>query len=260
MKEKIISILMIIVGFFSLSILVINELPRLQDYSKARKLYTKIEKEYTEPSKRKGTETPLNDNDSSGDLDSDFDCIEVDSTKLLLKNTDYIGWIYVPKTKISYPVVKSVDNRDYLHSNFYGQYSFPGTIFLDARCNGDIMKDHTILYGHNMTDGSMFADLKKFYNSEFTKEHPVFWFITPEQNLLYKIFSVCQSDPSDEVQFGVSYADEMHFIKDMEALKNRSLIKIDIDVEKGDRVMTLSTCNNDRVSRCTVNGILIGSF
>lgn len=260
MKEKIISILMMLVGFCLLSMLIINEFPRLQDYSHARKLYTEIEEEYTKPPLKEVPEIPSEDADKFEELNSEYDCIEVDSEKLLQENTDYIGWIYVPKTKISYPVVKSSNNQDYLHSNFYRQYSFPGTIFLDTRCNGDIMKDHTILYGHNMTDGSMFAGLKKFYNQKYVEEHSFFWFITPEQNFLYKIFSVCQSNPSDEVQFGIPHTDETHFLKDMELLKNRSVIKTEINVEEGDRVMTLSTCNNDRISRCTVNGILIGSF
>ena len=190
--------------------------------------------------------------------------IDVDSENLLKQNKDYIGWIYVPKTDISYPVVKSSDNEDYLHVDFNKNYSFPGTIFMDCRCDDELLNHHIVLYGHNMNNGSMFAGLKSFRDQSYVDEHPVFWFITPEEKLLYKIFSVCNADPYDRKQYGIDGDDfktTEEFASAIKYMKDNSVVKIDTDeVEDTDYIMSLSTCTGNSSVRCIVHGVQIGSL
>ena len=75
---------------------------------------------------------------------------------------DSIGWIYIPDTHINYPVMQSEDNDFYLHHASDGSYLYAGSIFLDYRCNADFSSISNILYGHNMSNRSMFADVINF--------------------------------------------------------------------------------------------------
>ena len=200
-----------------------------------------------------------------GDFNSIMDKVEdglitVDHKKLLEDNKDYIGWIYVPGTDISYPVVKSADNKEYLHKLFDGSSNSSGCIFRDTNCN-DMTEEHIILYGHNMRDNSMFAQLKSFVNEkDFVTEHPVFWFLTDNRIYLYKVFSSHRADPSDRVIFGsqeTDYRTKQRWMDAIETMKEKSVFDSDTDVTYGDQVMTLSTCTSDRVDRAVVHGKLI---
>lgn len=163
-------------------------LPKLLDYKASVDLYDDIRNEYTDdpdPEPESETDEELDEISAyllSIGLDPEkYNCIDIDSEGLLKENEDYIGWIYVPLSDISYPVVKSEDNADYLHTNFQKEYNYAGTIFLDCTCLEGLENRHTILYGHNMRIGTMFAGLNKFREEEYALEHPIFWFITPEE-------------------------------------------------------------------------------
>lgn len=101
-----------------------------------------------------------------------------------------VGWICIPETEINYPVMYSGDNDFYLHRAVDGSYLRVGSIFLDYRCNSDFTSRINVLYGHNMSDGSMFADVMKFIDSSYFDSHNYGWLSTP--NAVYKIdfFSV----------------------------------------------------------------------
>ena len=176
------------------------------------------------------------------------------------RNSDYLGWIYIPDTAVSYPVVMSHDNNDYLHMSLDKGYLYAGTVFMDCRCYDGITNRHSILYGHNMRDGSMFAGIKKYADQEYAEKHPYFWFITPEYRLLYKVFSATTSSPYDDTVFQVAYRDTEEFGDSMEELARRSMIKTDTVPTDEDFVMTLSTCTDDSSSRFTIHGVLLGSM
>jgi len=114
-------------------------------------------------------------------------------------NPDYIGWIRVNGTDIDYPVVQGADNTKYLNTTFTGERNPSGTIFMDADCvNG--FDFFTILHGHNMRDGSMFAGLHAFRENRFRVDYNEVTIFTPnEQMLVYKIFAVKVSNIYDEV-------------------------------------------------------------
>lgn len=94
----------------------------------------------------------------------------IDFESLQAQNDEIYSWIYIPDTNINYPVCRSNTNDNfYLDHDIYGNYSFSGSIY-SQYCNSIYMHDRvTVLYGHNMADGSMFADLYKFTNTDFSR-------------------------------------------------------------------------------------------
>ena len=117
--------------------------------------------------------------------------IEVDFDKLKSVNEDVVGWIYVDALPdISYPIVKGKDNQTYLHQTYEKNYNFAGTIFVDYENSGDFSDCNTLVYGHNMKNGSMFGHLKKFREDDkLYKQDKYFWILTPERNYRYEIIS-----------------------------------------------------------------------
>lgn len=193
---------------------------------------------------------------------SKYRSIKVDGEGLLKENKDYIGWIYVPQTDVSYPVVQGKNNDEYLHANFRKEYNYAGTIFMDSACEKGILNHHGILYGHNMRDGSMFAQLKSWTDAEFAKEHPVFWFITPKYKLLYMTFSSFVSNPLDEDAFavqGIDFKTNKEWLKILENLKKKSAIETKYEPNARDFTLTLSTCTPARTTRVVTTGVLLGA-
>ena len=103
-------------------------------------------------------------------------------------NSDVIGWIYCEGTPINYPILQGYDNNDYLHRGYDGSYNGSGSIFVEASNRRDFEDANTILYGHHMKDGSMFASLENWQDPAFAAAHPVMWILTPAQD--YKVVLV----------------------------------------------------------------------
>lgn len=145
-------------------IFLINIYTGVKEYYKNNKLYNDID-----------NLNPFNNND-----------LNIAYTKLKELNNDYVGWLYIPDTNISYPIVKGTDNSFYLNHNFLKEESKAGSIFID--CNVNEFEDrNTIIYGHYMKDGSMFADLHKV-SYELNNTYKVY--IATESKILeYEIFS-----------------------------------------------------------------------
>ena len=127
--------------------------------------------EAAEPTAEGGLKAPMN----------------IDFKSLKSVNDDVVGWIYVGAVPdINYPVVHGEDNETYLHHTYEKNYNFAGTIFVDYENKGDFNDCNTIVYGHNMKNGSMFAQLKKFSsNSDTYEKSKYFWIFTPEKNYRY---------------------------------------------------------------------------
>lgn len=100
-------------------------------------------------------------------------------------NTDIVGWIYCEDTPLNYPVLYGATNDTYLRRDHEKNYSVAGSIFIEVQNSADFSDVNTILYGHHMDDGSMFAVLKSWQDQAFWQAHPVLWLFTPEQ--AYKI-------------------------------------------------------------------------
>jgi sortase B len=108
--------------------------------------------------------------------------IEIDFKDLLEVNPDIQGWIYCEGTDINYPVLQGETNDTYLRHDYRGDYNVRGSIFIDADNNPGFTDANTIVYGHHMSSGTMFAMLEDWSSQEYYDEHPYMWLLTPEQD------------------------------------------------------------------------------
>ena len=181
--------------------------------------------------------------------------IEVDWQELKSINEDIVAWIYIGSIDISYPVVKGKDNSYYLHRTFQDTYNFSGSIFMEYQNESNFSDPNTILYGHNMIDGSMFGKLSWIANKELYKNDPYFWILTPNRTYRYKMFSIKTVGVSDESYQQFSIPDD-EFNKWIHRMKDRSSVNIHIDdLDSKGYVCTLSTCTGNDSTRLVVQGV-----
>ena len=171
-------------------------------------------------------------------------------------NPDVIGWIRVSACGISYPIAQGKDNDYYLHRSFRGEEVYAGCIFESYENSKSFTDMNTIIYGHNMKDGSMFASLKKFWDDPETIRVPYFWIFTPDMIFQYRIFScslVNKISTAYNTRFTLEYY--QNFIDS--AIERSEVDCGDVKVTPEDRIVTLSTCTSDDEVRRIVQGKLI---
>lgn len=177
--------------------------------------------------------------------------VQPTSRNLYLENSDMVGWIRIDGTDIDYPVVQRVDEPNYyLKHDFAGRYTDYGCPFMQAYCDALASSDNLILYGHNMKDCSMFADLAKYCSKDFWQTHKTVWFDTELGSYAYEIFAVIhttvQADDADAFPFYrfVDAASPEEFADYVSACQAQALYDTGISAEYGDKLLTLSTCDN----------------
>ena len=177
--------------------------------------------------------------------------VQPSSRNLYLENADMVGWILIEGTNIDYPVMQTpADPNYYLHHDFEKNYTDYGCPFAQVNCDVQAPSDNLILYGHNMKDGSMFADLAKYRSKDFWQVHKTVWFATELGSCAYEIFAVIhttvQADAADAFPFYlfVDASSPEEFADYVSACKARALYDTGIFAEYGDRLLTLSTCDN----------------
>ena len=130
---------------------------------------------------------------------------------LITENADCIGWLSIDGTNISYPIMHTPsDPQKYLRRNFYGKYSQSGVPFLDGRC--DLQSSNLIIYGHNMRNGTMFSDLKRYVNREFLNTHRTVKFETVDGSRYYTVTDVLKTNTSDAWYDRITAEDGIHLI------------------------------------------------
>lgn len=130
---------------------------------------------------------------------------------LITENADCIGWLSIDGTNISYPVMHTPsDPQKYLRRSFYGQYSQSGVPFLDGRCS--TVGGNLIIYGHNMKNGTMFSDLKKYLNTDFLNSHRTVRLETADGVFLFTVTEVRRTNTADPWYDRTSCEDGRHLI------------------------------------------------
>lgn len=115
---------------------------------------------------------------------------------LITENADCIGWLSIDGTNISYPIMHTPsDPQKYLRRNFYGKYSQSGVPFLDGRC--DLQSTNLIIYGHNMKNGTMFSDLKRYVDRDFLNAHRTVKFETTDGVQTFIVTEALKTNTSD---------------------------------------------------------------
>ena len=174
-------------------------------------------------------------------------------------NEDIVGWLKVRAVDISYPVVQAEDNEYYLHRTFEKTENFAGCLFMNCGNKADLTDQNTIIYGHNMKNGSMFGKLKDFKKEETFDKSEYFWIYTPDRIYQYQIFSAMTVEKTGltyQTFFTESEFDELI----NRAFENSVVDNSDQKVENGDRIMTLSTCTGDDATRFVIMGKLVQIF
>ncbi len=156
---------------------------------------------------------------------------------LLDENSDFSGWLQVPNTAISYPVVKSSDNEYYLDRDFYGNKTPAGSIFMDYRNLGSGLDTHTILYGHNMKDGTMFHNLRYFKDLDFFQNNRRITVETLYGEKTYEIFSVY---PVSAETYTLSLEVDPDYTASLLDRSIHGTLSLDIPAEA--KLLTLATC------------------
>ena len=178
--------------------------------------------------------------------------------KLLSINKETVAYLTVKNTNISYPVVQHSDNSYYLERDFYKKKTVMGWIFMDYRNNPKEFDDNTIIYGHNMKNGTMFGSLKKAYEKSWrnNEENLTISLDLPSGSYKFRIFSIYKVDYTTDylVTKFSSNSSKEEFIK---MITNRSVFKSGVNVGVEDKILTLSTCTGSNNRRLVVHAVLI---
>lgn len=167
----------------------------------------------------------------------------IDLASLQQINSDAVGWIEIPGTVISYPLVHTSDNVYYLTHTFRKEESRSGSIFIEHANSSDFSDLHTIIYGHNMKNGSMFADLLNYESESYWDSHKTIQFDTLTESRVYEIAAVVKSNDVEELPFEFTTARDDGAEDVIENMESASLYDTGVDMAYGDDFLTLATCD-----------------
>lgn len=164
-------------------------------------------------------------------------------------NHDVVAWIELPGTVIDYPVLHGEGNDTYLYTTWKGTWNISGSIFLNYRCLGDLSDYNTIIYGHNMKNGTMFHVLKEYASQSYYEEHPYFWYSTPDANyVLYPIAGYIVEAGGEPYQDLQSAEEVRAFLAESRSLSDFTAdyvidgLDADYIAETANHCVVLSTC------------------
>ncbi|EJT5940523.1 TPA: class B sortase [Clostridium perfringens] len=231
--KKIISLILLIIIFFC-----------------AIKIYQKRLGYYTDSRDYDNLRSLSPLSDSSINKDPEENKKDIENEKNLKNiNSDYKFWINVEGTNIDFPVIQGKDNDFYLHHNFNKEKSFSGSIFVDSENN---LNDDSnlVVYGHNMRNDTMFAQIKHFKNENFFNANKYVTLYREGKKSTFEIFSVYQENAKGlESQIKIKFSNKEDYEKYLKEQEEKSLFKREgIDLKDNDRILTLVTCGYDFVN------------
>lgn len=192
------------------------------------------------------------------------DQANVDLLSLREQYPEIIGWIFFENDSINYPIMYSGDDTKYLRTLYNGNPSIAGSVFLEGLNNTDFSDAHTVIYGHNMANGTMFGKLGKYLRQpnyyDYHKYFQIFC-INEEGKVVkkrYEVFAVCKVSMYDSVYTICSDGDDT-FANLVDTLQNGSLLKTGVSASVSDRVVSLSTCTRGE-QRVLVSAVLVDEY
>ncbi len=186
----------------------------------------------------------------------------IDFTSLKKRNKDIYAWIEIPNTEVDYPIVQSYTEADsfYLDHNIDKNYDINGSIYTEKLNKKDFSDPNTLIYGHNMLDGSMFQNLHKFRDKKFFDENRYIYIYTKGHILKYEIVAAYKSD-NRHILNSYDFGDPKVFAEYLKGVENPKSLECNATGKKlttSDRLITLSTCiGNESNYRYLVQGVLI---
>lgn len=227
----------------------------LREYTEGDRTYLKFQDyvflpEETPPAKSDSGEssgvsgTPVPEENNTENDFVDMNPPTVDFASLQALNPDILGWIYSPGTPINYPIVQGDTNDEYLYRMVDRTSNRCGSIFLDCMSDREFQDANSVIHGHNMNNGSMFGELKKYMEQEYYDTHTGIWLVTPDQTYSIEIFTAFVTDVDSEV-WKLTFSTEEEFSKWKSEMAKKSYFKSKVYPQAGEKVVTLSTCSYD---------------
>lgn len=177
---------------------------------------------------------------------------------LLAYNQDIVGWIRIPKTSVSYALVQADDNNKYLRHSLDLTWNEFGWPFLDYKNAPDFTDKNTVIYGHNIVSGLMFADLANIYNGSLGTDVEINIYRKDYRLLTYKVFSSYVYNP-ENYYLTTNFANDEQYNTYLNAMVSRSVRNYNQSVGIDDTIITLSTCTSDAKRRIVVHAKLVSN-
>lgn len=186
-----------------------------------------------------------------------YPLINVDFESLLKTNNETVGWINVNNTNINYPFVQGINNTYYLNHSFDKSYNSAGWVFMDYRNNKEMNNKNTILYAHGRIDKTMFGSLYKTQYPAWyqNRSNHIIRISTPSVNMSYQIFSVYKIE-EESYYIQTDFTSDSEYLEFLNTIKGRSKYDFNVVLNESDKIITLSTCANDK-ERYVVHAKLI---
>lgn len=184
--------------------------------------------------------TLAGENGGNGSVGTGFPVVDFDGLQAI--NPDILGWIYSAGTPVNYPVVQGGTNEEYLYRMADGRENKCGSIFLDCGNDRGFQDANSVIQGHNMNNGSMFAELKKYAEQEYYDEHGEIWLVTPGRTYCIAVFAAFVTTVDSDV-WKLSFPSEEEFAAWKSEMREKSLFQSRVSPAPGEKVVTLSTCS-----------------
>lgn len=205
----------------------------------------KPQKEESAPKQEQEQEQAQEQPESSKPRDPMLDKLGELSLKNLQEvNPDVVGWITIPDTDVNYPILQTGDNRFYLNKTWKKQASTVGSIFMECQNRADLSQFNTLIYGHNMKDGSMFSVLRSYLEQAYWEEHPYVYIAVENDVRRYDIYAAYEVGVW-EIAYGLEIEKEEDKQEFIDFGVSKSKIDTGVVPTVEDDVLTLSTCTGN---------------
>lgn len=264
MKQKIIAILAGIAGLAAVLLIVVGVskfIFRQTDETQASQS-SDAELQQTEPATVEKVTDASQDSETVTESAEPEEEIPIDFEELWETNPDVYAWIVIPGTDINYPILQHpTDDSYYLNHNLDGSTGRPACIYTESLNSKDFTDNNTVIYGHNMRNGTMFAQLHKFEDKDFFDEHREIIIYLPDKVLHYKIFAVHNYDDR-HLLYSFDFSDKAVYKDYLESIFSIDDMNANIDTEmtvtENDKIITLATCVYKKPSlRFHVQAVLV---
>ena len=183
---------------------------------------------------------------------------KIDFKSLKEKNPDTVAYIKVNNTNIDYVVVQTTNNDYYLKHNFNKEYNIAGWVFMDYRNKLDGTDKNIIIYGHNTKDNSMFDSLKNVLTKEWqtNKDNLIITLVTESKEYKYQVFSTYEIKPED-YYITTNFKSTDNYTYFVNKISSRSNYNYKVELDKEDKILTLSSCLGEGQTRVVLHAKLI---
>lgn len=232
----------------------------LNQYAKSAGAYGGLAEHVELPEQTEAPEKTEGDAETDGE-DSGVLIPVVDFKALKKNGPNIIRWITLPDSAINYTMTQTDSNDYYLRHLYGGTYNKAGCLFADYENKADFSDRDTIIYGHNMRDGSMFATLNQYDEQPYFEIHKEMYLVPPTGGYVMEVFTAFEAKPaesgSDASPWRLNWKDDGAYTTWLRTMIERSVIETGVLVTFSDKVLTLSTCMPGGASRFIVMGKLV---